>query len=193
LLRLIRGKPKVAAGAPAPAGAGTVGVAAVSTAAGARATAGRLSGWRWPQVATVSLSVILGLEVIVLAVQLLRPVPALEQPVPAPATGEPVGPPEMPSLARAASRPLFVTSIETRPSSPSRQAPSQSAKQLASRLSLLGIVAGESPQAIIEDSETKRTYFVTAGQTVVEGAVVEEVLDNRVILNLQGEQVEIAL
>jgi len=194
LLRLIRGKSKAAASgaesASAPVGAPT----ATRPGAGMAAVATRMPSWRWPQVATVGLGVILGLEAIVLIVQLLRPVPTLELPVSAPAAQEPFAPPEIPSLARSVSRPLFVTSIEPGSSdASSRQAPSQSAKQLASRLSLLGIVAGERPQAIIEDAETKRTYFVTRGQPVVEGAVVEEVLENRVILDLQGEQVEIAL
>ena len=57
----------------------------------------------------------------------------------------------------------------------------------------MGIVAGDSPQAIIEDSETKKTFFVTAGQMVVDGAVVEQVLDHRVVLTVAGEKIELSL
>ena len=57
----------------------------------------------------------------------------------------------------------------------------------------MGIVAGEPAQAIIEDTQTNKTYFVTAGQAVVEGAVLDKVLDNRVILDLDGEKIELSL
>ena len=46
---------------------------------------------------------------------------------------------------------------------------------------------------IIEDSETKKTFFVTAGQMVIEDAVVEQVLDSRVILTVAGEKIELSL
>ena len=34
---------------------------------------------------------------------------------------------------------------------------------------------------------------MTAGQTVVEGAVVEQVLENHVVLDLAGEKIELTL
>ena len=64
---------------------------------------------------------------------------------------------------------------------------------MAARLTLMGIMAGNPGQAIIEDSQTKKTYFVTVGQGVVEGAVVEKILDNRIQLDLAGEKIELSL
>jgi len=60
-------------------------------------------------------------------------------------------------------------------------------------LTLMGIVSGNPAQAIIEDAETKKTYFVTPGQMVVDGAVLERVLDNRVVLDLNGEKIDLTL
>ena len=37
------------------------------------------------------------------------------------------------------------------------------------------------------------TFFVTVGQSVVDGLVVKEIHDNRVVLNLNGESVELSL
>jgi type II secretory pathway component PulC len=64
---------------------------------------------------------------------------------------------------------------------------------LVTRLTLSGIVAGDPAQAIIEDTETKKTYFVTAGQPVAEGAVLDQVESNRVILDLNGEKITLSL
>ena len=72
-------------------------------------------------------------------------------------------------------------------------APSGSANLLSSRLTLMGIVSGEPAQAIIADSQTQKTYFVSVGQPVAEGAMLEQILDNRVILNYSGEKIELTL
>ena len=103
--------------------------------------------------------------------------------------------PPLPSLAESVSRPLFSPPADASGSASSgpRQAPSGSAALLASRLTLLGIVAGTPGQAIIEDSQTKKTHFVSPGQAVVDGAVVDQVLDTRVILDFLGEKIELTL
>jgi hypothetical protein len=103
--------------------------------------------------------------------------------------------PPIPSLAQSASRPLFTASpdVSEATSAGPRPAPSGSAALLASRLILLGIIAGNPGQAIIEDSQTKKTYFVSPGQAVVGGAVVDQVQDNRVILDVQGEKIELTM
>lgn len=72
-------------------------------------------------------------------------------------------------------------------------APSVQASKLAARLTLLGIVSGEEPQAIIEDSQTQKTYFVSEGQAVVDGAIVESIGSNRIVLNFLGETIELNL
>ena len=87
---------------------------------------------------------------------------------------------------------VFVSPVTSTGASTEIKPPSMDAKQFAAKLTLTGIITGDPPQAILEDTETKKTYFVSPGQ-VVDGAVVESVLENRVILNLQGEKVELGL
>jgi hypothetical protein len=100
----------------------------------------------------------------------------------------------MPSLAANSARPIFVSSgAVAGEAGGAYVAQSGSAKLLAARLSLKGIVAGAKPQAIIEDSQTQKTYFATKGQAVAEGAVVVEVQDNSAVLDLGGEKIELTL
>ena len=195
LLRLIRakgGKPSVAApAARAEAPAGSAGGAAVVLGARGRP-------WVWSRLAIGALSTMLAVEVVVLLMQALRPLPTVRVPdVSAqPAEGPSASAPElseMPSLAGSVSRPLFSAPAAEPSGARPSSAPSGTAQQLASRLTLLGIVAGEPPQAIIEDAQTKKTHFVTTGQAVADGAVVSQVLENRVILDFQGETIELTL
>ena len=197
LLRLIRGKgakPAQDMTAPAQAaeGAATVFMTAVNWPSRAR----RLP---WPIIAGGMLGAALALEVICLMVQAVWPLPNVVVPVAA-TSASPLAPadtantpamPDMPSLTASAARALFAPSAFT--ADASYASPSGSAKLLASRLTLMGIVSGNPAQAIIEDSQTQKTYFVTTGQAVVEGAVLEQVLDNRVVLDLGGEKIELTL
>jgi hypothetical protein len=61
------------------------------------------------------------------------------------------------------------------------------------RLSVLGIMAGSVPQAVLEDTQTKKTYVVTIGQRILDGLLVNDIQDGRVILDLQGETIELSL
>jgi hypothetical protein len=159
--------------------------------------AARVYGFPALRVAAWSLGLALLVEIMCLTVQAIRPLPAVAVPAVAIAPAEELGGAAkpldgMPSLAESASRRLFSTPAAAATSS-SAPAPSESAKLLASRLTLMGIVSGDPAQAIIEDAQTKKTFFVTTGQTVIEGAVLEQVLDNRVILDLGGEKIELTL
>ena len=49
------------------------------------------------------------------------------------------------------------------------------------------------PQAIIQDSETQKTYFVSAGQTVIENVIVRDVQRNRAVLDAGGARIELSL
>lgn len=157
--------------------------------------------WRWPLLVAVGLGVVLMLEIGVLVAQMTRPLPTVQAPSPPPASVRPAAPDadrageELPSLAASVSRPLFTSVTDEAQSAqqPAQVGPSQAATELAARLTLMGIVSGEQAQAIIEDTRTKKTYFAQVGQAVVEGAVLEQVLDNRVILNFKGEQIELTL
>ena len=145
-----------------------------------------------------ALGVLLGLEVLGLLLQVAWPLAAIEMPQPPavlPAGQTEAGPaPEeaLPSLAASVARPVFAP-MSAGGSAAAFSPPSGSAKLLASRLTLMGIVAGDPAQAIIADAQTSKTYFVTAGQMVAEGAVVEQVLENGVVLDLAGEKIELAL
>ena len=58
--------------------------------------------------------------------------------------------------------------------------------------SLLGIISGDKPQAIIQDNKTQKTYTVNKGQFVGEYSV-EEILPDKVILNSTGQRYELFL
>ena len=195
LLRLIRGKgAKPQAESAAAAGS----VAIVMVASDARQ---RLKRPAWSQVAVAVLGAAVGVEMLWVVWQAAWPLPQVEMP---PVGMEPgneavSGPdeaaatvPDMPSLAASARESLF-SPASAAGAAAGFAPPSSSATLLASRLTLMGIVAGDPAQAIIEDAQTQKTYFVTAGQAVVEGAVLEQVLDNHVVLNLGGEKIELTL
>lgn len=193
LLKLIRGKPS----RPSAEGVGAPAVSVETAAAAPVGARPRLSHLPWTRWAMAGLGTLVGLEVVCLALQIVWPLGAVDMPaIPvAPPAGQAQVPPaveELPSLAASASRPVFAP-VSGGPSTSAFSAPSGSATLLASRLTLMGIVAGEQAQAIIADSQTGKTHFVTAGQAVVEGAVVERVLENGVVLNLAGEKIELAL
>ncbi len=193
LLKLIRGKGAPAAGeapqAPPPA-RGPTGPTGPKT---------LLPSW-WLTAVNTTLGALLGAEVIVWMVIATKPEPFVEIPVPSPqssqetpaTSGGSSSAEPLPSLVSAAARPLF--QLVTAPSTPQESSkPSEEAKTLAARLTLLGIVAGDPAQAIIEDAQTKKTFFVTVGQPVVEGLIVRDIRENRVVLDLSGETIELSL
>jgi len=59
-------------------------------------------------------------------------------------------------------------------------------------ISLVGVISGENPQAIMEDKKTQKTYYVTKGQYINE-AVVEDIQEGKVILNYAGQKFELHL
>lgn len=97
-------------------------------------------------------------------------------------------------LSQAASRPLFQPLSSTAQSGlRPAVALSQEAKELAGRLNVIGLVDGDPPQAIIEDAQTQKTYFVAAGQHVTDGLVVTDIREDRVVLDLNGQTIELSL
>lgn len=64
--------------------------------------------------------------------------------------------------------------------------------ELAKDLSLLGIIFGDNPQAIIEDKKSQRTYYVSKGQFIGEFQI-EDVQEKKVILNCHGQKFELYL
>lgn len=59
-------------------------------------------------------------------------------------------------------------------------------------LSLKGIIAGDKPQAIIEDEKNKKSYFLYKGESVND-IKVEDIQTDRVILRVNGEVLELTL
>ncbi|MBI3997139.1 MAG: hypothetical protein HY352_05720 [Candidatus Omnitrophica bacterium] len=199
LLKLIREKGAVTAAVSATgaggASASTSGVLAAEDALRARQ-------FPWPKAAVIVLSLALVVEVGWLTTQTLRSAPAVDAPIVRPppvkeiATPEPQPTEHTPSLVESASPALFTPPVAVETAghqTPVKAGPSQTAKQLASRLTLMGIMAGNPGQAIIEDAQTKKSYFVSPGQPVVDGATLDQVLDNRVILDFEGEKIELSL
>ena len=199
LLKLIRGKSAANAAAPARPSLNTPSAVVL----GGSGTAAGAQPLRWPVLAGGGLAFVIVFELAYLVMQMMRPLSPVEVPVlPQIPTTAPAGeaPPviEVPSVASNLSRPLFVSSLAATPTGAPPEAagpvgPSTTAKDLVTRLTLTGVIDGDPAQAIIEDTETKKTYFVTVGQPVTEGAVLESVQSNRAILNLNGEKITLSL
>ena len=63
-------------------------------------------------------------------------------------------------------------------------------ESIRSNLNLLGIVSGEDNQAIIEDKNLKKTYFLYKGDSLSEMKVLD-ITGNSVILDYKGEKIEL--
>ena len=153
---------------------------------------------RWSSLVIGLLSLMLIAEIGLVIVEALKPLPYIE--VPVVPTSRQAGnagvqkPPEvLTSIADSAVRPIFVAPVVVVRAVEKDDRPSIEVSSLSARLSLLGIVSGEPPQAIIEDSQTKKTHFVSEGQHVAEGARVKQVLENSVVLEVADETIELTL
>lgn len=58
--------------------------------------------------------------------------------------------------------------------------------------SLKGIIAGDNPQAIIEDTKNQKSYFLNKGQSLNQMSV-EDIQENKVIFKVNGELLELTL
>ncbi|MFQ5637220.1 MAG: type II secretion system protein N [bacterium] len=63
---------------------------------------------------------------------------------------------------------------------------------LAQRYTLLGVLMGEVPQAIVQDNSTNATQFLTKGETIG-GYEVQEIFSDRVLLQRDGDLVNLRL
>jgi type II secretory pathway component PulC len=59
-------------------------------------------------------------------------------------------------------------------------------------INLVGVISGDSPQAIIEDKKSQKTYYVTKGQLIGEFQV-ENIGDGKIILNYNGQRFELSI
>lgn len=63
---------------------------------------------------------------------------------------------------------------------------------ISKRFNLVGIISGEEPQAIIEDAQLQKTYYISKGQSMG-GITVAEISDGKVVLNYEGKEVVLVL
>lgn len=57
-------------------------------------------------------------------------------------------------------------------------------------ISLVGIISGATPQAVIEDKKNQKTYYVTKGQFIGE-IQIEEIQERKIIVNYAGQKYEL--
>lgn len=70
--------------------------------------------------------------------------------------------------------------------------PSKAEEDISSKLTLVGIIAGENPQAIIEDKKSQKTYYLNKGQSF-NGFTVEDISDGKVVLDYEGKKTTLFL
>lgn len=61
----------------------------------------------------------------------------------------------------------------------------------AKEFSLVGIAWSKDPEAMIEDKEMGRTFFVKRGQALSNGAQIVAIFKDRVILSYNGQEIEL--
>ena len=65
-------------------------------------------------------------------------------------------------------------------------------EEITATLSLIGIIAGERPQAIIEEKKSGKSYFLYKGGSVGKAKIVE-ILEDSIVMEYQGEKFELVL
>lgn len=65
-------------------------------------------------------------------------------------------------------------------------------EEISAGLSLIGIIAGDRPQAIIEDKKSGKSHFLYKGGSIGEAKVVD-VLDDSVVMEYKGKKFELVL
>jgi hypothetical protein len=66
------------------------------------------------------------------------------------------------------------------------------AEDVAGNISLVGIIAGDNPQAVLEDKKSQKTYYMTKGESF-NGFTVEEISQGKVVLDYQGKKFALSL
>ena len=62
--------------------------------------------------------------------------------------------------------------------------------ELIKDINLVGIIAGDTPQAIIEDKKSQKTYYLNKGQFIGEFQL-EDIQEGKIILNFNGQRFEL--
>ncbi|MFQ5706625.1 MAG: hypothetical protein ACE5HO_04200 [bacterium] len=93
-------------------------------------------------------------------------------------------------LTVAARRRYFRT--EVAPSSEPVTVSAAEMPGLAQRYSLLGVLMGEEPQAIVRENDTNTSLFLSKGQRI-NGYLVEQILEGKIILLQDGQRIELRM
>ena len=64
--------------------------------------------------------------------------------------------------------------------------------EISANLSLIGIIAGDKPQAIVEDKKTGKSYFLYKGGSAGQAKIME-IMEDRVVMEYGGETFELVL
>jgi type II secretory pathway component PulC len=64
--------------------------------------------------------------------------------------------------------------------------------QVSDDLSLVGVISGDNPLAVIENKKTKKTYHLTKGQSF-DDYLVEDISEGKVLLDSQGRKISLLL
>lgn len=64
------------------------------------------------------------------------------------------------------------------------------AADLIKDINLMGIISGDSPQAILMDKKTQKTYYLNKGESIQEFQL-EEILEGKIILNYHGQKFDL--
>ncbi|HTL70816.1 MAG TPA: type II secretion system protein N [Candidatus Eisenbacteria bacterium] len=140
----------------------------------------------------VALLVYLVSDAAAAVIQLGRPINlAPKREAPAPATSESVSPLNDSAyyLQKVASRDIFKEGGQ--PVVKQEAAAPVEESAATSNLSLVGISWSANPDVIIEDKESKRTYFVKRGQVIGDGVKVEAIFKDHVVLSHDGQEFEL--
>jgi len=90
--------------------------------------------------------------------------------------------------SKAIGRDLFSTPLAEE----AEGASSEAEIDITTRFNLVGIIAGEDPQAIIEDKEAKKTHYLHKGQSL-NGVTITEIAEGRVVLEYNGKEAILVL
>jgi type II secretory pathway component PulC len=93
-------------------------------------------------------------------------------------------------LQQAAASRIFGLQQQEAPAGPSSGPTDAEIADMLKDLTLMGVISGAAPQAIIEDQRTQKTYYLNKGQSLGD-LQVESIQENKVILNYKGRRSEL--
>lgn len=97
-------------------------------------------------------------------------------------------------MEKVRSRDIF--KIGAQPATEEVAKPDQSAQKaqretVLNKYKLVGISWSDNPDAMIEDSEAKKTFFLKRGQVMSDGVKIQAIFKDKVVLNYAGAEVEL--